>query len=100
MGYTEITQQQLADIAGSVFVDSPLDDIPSKLWVDYWVAGDQHYLRAVWDESASGKVFEQLYEVGQRIHRKYDVLPVCVAYMGDYSWETIEDWVMKLHQVH
>lgn len=100
MGYVEITQQQLADIAGQVFIDSPIEDIPSKLWMDYWVHGDQHYLRAVFDQSASGGVYELLYETGKRIHRTHDVLPVCVAYQGDYSWDTIEDWVMRLHKVH
>jgi hypothetical protein len=99
MGYREVTQEQLAELAGAVFHDSPVEDIPDKLWIDYWPGGDQHYLRAVFDGSASGRVFEKLHELGQRINRQHDVLPVCVVYSGDYSWSTIEDWVMRLRRV-
>lgn len=99
MGYVTVTQEQLAEIAGGVFVDSPVEDIPNKLWIDYWVGGDQHYLRAVFDPLASGKVFEQLFEIGQRIRRRFDIVPVCVVYSGEYSWEEIETWVQKLHKV-
>lgn len=99
MGYVDITQEQLAEVAGAVFVRRPVEDVPNKLWLDYWPGGEQHYLRAIFDESAAGDVLELLEEVGARLKRRYDVDVVCVAYVGDYSWEDVEAWVARLMRV-
>lgn len=99
MGYVEITQEQLAEVAGQVFRDSRVEDIPNKLWMDYWVHGQQHYLRAIFDGETEAGVLDLLWEVGQKIRRKYDIEVVCVAYSGEYSWEDVERWVMVLHRV-
>ena len=99
MGYVEITQEQLADCAGVVFAGASLDDVPEKMWIDYWPAGDQHYLRAVWATSASVEVAGLLLEVAGLIHRRHDVRVVSVMYAGEYSWETIEGWTMALQRV-
>jgi hypothetical protein len=99
MGYVDITQEQLAEEAGRVFRDSRVEDVPNKLWIDYWTGGDQHYLRAIFDGDTDAGVCDLLWEVGQRLHRRYDVRVVCVAYSGAYSWEDVEGWVMSLHKV-
>jgi hypothetical protein len=99
MGHVEITQEQLAQVAASVFLGSPVEDIPEKLWIDYWAAGDQHYLRAIFETEQDAEVLELLHEIGQRLRRRYDLEPVCVAYQGDYSWQDVEAWVQRLHLV-
>ena len=99
MGYVEITQEQLAEVAGGVFIDTPVENIPNKMWMDYWPAGDQHYLRAIFDVDADVEVVGLIEEVGKRIYRRYDVPVVSVAYVGDYSWQDVEAWVMRLNAV-
>ncbi len=99
MGYVDITQEQLAQEAGKVFRESRVEDVPNKLWIDYWTGGDQHYLRAIFDGDTDSDVLEMLREVAERLHRRYDVQVVCVAYSGAYTWEDVEGWVMHLHGI-
>lgn len=99
MAYVDISQEQLAEEAGKVFRESRVEDVPNKLWLDYWSGADQHYLRAIFDGDTDATVLELLWEVGQRIRRRYDVDVVCVAYSGAYSWADVEGWVMTLHRV-
>lgn len=99
MPYVEISQDALAGIAGRVFVDSPTDDIPEKLWLDYWQGGDQHYLRAIFNTEASGVVLLLLAEVSRRLGKRYGVTFVSVAYSDRYTWEEVEAMVNKLHLV-
>ena len=99
MGYVDITQEQLAQEAGKVFRESRVEDVPNKLWIDYWTGGDQHYLRAIFDGDTDSDVLEMLREVAERLHRRYDVKVVCVAYSGAYTWADVEGWVMHLHGI-
>jgi hypothetical protein len=99
MPYAEISQDELARVAGRVFLDSSTDDVPEKLWVDYWPAADQHYLRAIFSGKASGVVLLLLSEVARRLGKRYDVTLVSVAYSDKYTWEEVEQMVTKLHAV-
>jgi hypothetical protein len=99
MPYAEIAQDELAKIAGRVFLGSPTDDVPEKLWVDYWPGADQHYLRAIFSGQASGVVLLLLSEVARRIGKRYDVTLVSVAYSDKYTWAEVEQMVTKLHAV-
>ena len=99
MPYAEIAQDELAKIAGRVFLNSPTDDVPEKLWVDYWPAADQHYLRAIFSTKASGVVLLLLSEVARRLGKRHDVTIVSVAYSDRYTWEEVEAMVTKLHTV-
>jgi len=99
MPYAEISQDVLAKTAGRVFLDSPTDDVPEKLWVDYWPAGDQHYLRAIFSGKASGVVLLLLSEVARRLGKRYEVTLVSVAYSDKYTWAEVEKMVTKLHSV-
>ena len=99
MPYVEISQDELARIAGRVFVDSPTEDVPEKLWLDYWEGGDQHYLRAIFSRDASGVVLLLLSEVSRRLGKRYEVGLVSVAYSDRYTWEEVEAMVNKLHLV-
>jgi hypothetical protein len=99
MAYVEIAQDELARIAGRVFLDSPTEDVPEKLWLDYWPAGDQHYLRAIFSRDASGVVLLLLSEVSRRIGKRHDLAVVAVAYSDRYTWEEVEAMVSKLHLV-
>jgi hypothetical protein len=97
MPYADIPQTELAQVAGRVFLDSPAEDIPEKLWLDYWPTVDQHYLRAIFEREASGVVLLLLSEVSRRLGKRYGITIVSVAYSDKYTWDQVEEMVNKLH---
>lgn len=94
-----ISQDELLRQAAEVFEGAALENIPAKLWVDYWVAGSQLYLRATFDAGISKDARQRIARLGELLERVYGVSVLTVCYRQDHAWEAIEGWNRTLNQV-
>lgn len=94
-----ITKEQVAQLAGVYFASAEVDDIPSKLWLDYWVAGDQLYLRAAFDHGVRSVSLIRLGALAMGLDERHGTALVTVAYDGDIEWEEIEERNRALNRV-
>jgi len=99
MDAAPITKEQLAEVAGRYFLYADTQDIPEKLWLDVYVAGNQCYLRAIFSKRAGSLSFRMLSAVAKAIDRLYGTKLVAVAYTSDMTWEEIEDNNRRLNRV-
>jgi len=99
MDAAPITKEQLAQVAGQYFLYAETQDIPEKLWLDVYVAGNQCYLRAIFAERASYLSLARLSALAASVDELYGTQLVAVAYTSDMSWEEIEDNNRRLNRV-
>ena len=94
-----ITKEQLAEQAARFFLYAETDDIPEKLWIDMYVAGEQCYLRAIFSTRTTFLSLARLAGLAAAVEEVYDTPLIPVAYMTDMSWQEIEDNNRRLNQV-
>ena len=94
-----ISQDELLRQAAGVFEGAKLENIPAKLWLDYWVAGSQLYLRATFDAGVSKDAKARIERLAVLLERVYEVQILTVCYREDHEWEEIEDWNRVLNRV-
>ena len=94
-----ITKEQVADLAGVYFASADIDDVPSKLWLDYWVAGKQLYLRAAFDHGIRAPSLIRLGALAMGLDDRHGTALVTVAYDGDVEWDEIEQRNRALNRV-
>ncbi len=99
MPYVEITQEQLAHTAALYFSRASLEDVPAKLWLDYYKAADQLYLRAAFDHGIKPISLVRLGAVATALDEIYGTELVPVAYDRDYDWGEVEEWSQALNRV-
>jgi hypothetical protein len=99
MAYVDITQEQLAKTAAVYFSKADLDDVPAKLWLDYYQAADQLYLRACFDKGLKPISLVRLGAVATALDEIYGTELIPVAYDGDHEWDEVEAWNRTLNEV-
>jgi hypothetical protein len=94
-----VTKEQLAELANGVFTGADADDIPEKLWLDEYVAGDQLYLRGTFTRSASVTALALLVALARTVDQTYGTDLVVVLYVDDLEWEELEERNRRLNLV-
>lgn len=94
-----VTNKQLAELAGAVFYGSDENDVPEKLWIDGYAAGNQLYLRAIFSPSASVGSFGLLVALARTVDETYGTDLVAVMYIDDAQWSEIEERNRRLNLV-
>lgn len=94
-----VTKEQLAELAGAVFYGCDEPDIPEKLWIDGYAAGNQLYLRAIFAPQASVGSFGLLVALARTVDETYGTELVAVMYIEDASWDVIEERNRRLNLV-
>jgi len=94
-----ITKEQVAELAGEYFANAAIEDTPSKLWLDYYVAGNQLYLRACFDGGIRNISLVRLGALAVGLDERHGTELVPVAYEGDMDWDEIEELNRALNRV-
>lgn len=94
-----ISQEQLAKHAGQWFAHARIEDIPAKLWLDYYAAGSQLYLRATFDAGVKAITRVRLAALAVSLDEAYGTEITSVAYPTDYTWDEIEERSRELNRV-
>ena len=94
-----ISQEQLAKHAGQWFAHARIEDVPAKLWLDYYVAGSQLYLRATFDAGVKAITKVRLAALAVSLDEAYGTEITTIAYPHDYTWDEIEERSRELNRV-
>lgn len=86
-----VTKKQLAELAGAVWHGQAEADVPEKLWIDGYDAGEQLYLRAIFSPAASVGSLALLVALARTIDETYGTELVCCMYIEDVDWSVIDE---------
>lgn len=95
----QISQDQLAHCAGEVFYGLTVDEVPAKLWLDHYVAGQQTYVRATFDADLTTRSMERMGQLAATLTKRHGVPLLAVCYRDDHTWEEIEVFSQALNRV-
>ena len=94
-----ITKEQVAELAGQYFANADIEDVPCKLWLDYYAPGQQLYLRACFDHGLRNISLVRLGALAVGLDERHGTELVPVAYDGDMDWDDIEELNRALNRV-
>lgn len=90
MAYVDISREQVSQAATGCF--SHVDDVPEIIWIDYWEALDQHYLKTIVDKDADGGILLAFSRFRRRLSKVSGVPFVLVVYLGKFTQAEIVQW--------